>query len=154
MTNPGRVTDPNSMETTLTYDGRNRLLNMVTDGKTESRTYTAAGLVKTLTDGAGRTLQYGYNSSHGLPETLANPTGEYVSYAYDINYNLISKTLNNGQGIRTWYLGRDYGDPASNTDLSAGKPWKTIVRNQADTEDLENGVRVKLGKWGQSKIKY
>ena len=50
------------------------------------------------------------------------------------------------QNTRTWYLGQNYGDPASNTAFSAGKPWKTIVRNQADTEDFETddaGRRVK-----------
>nr|WP_320191894.1 hypothetical protein [uncultured Desulfobacter sp.] len=135
--NPGQIVDANNIETVFTYDGRNRLLTAITDGVTESLEYTAAGSLKSLTDRAGRTLQYEYNSDHGLPETITNPAGEYLSYAYDINYNLISETLNSGQATRTWYLGWDYGDPANNTALSAGKPWKTLVPNQADTQNLE-----------------
>lgn len=135
--NPGRVIDVRGVATDLTYDGWNRLLTFDTDGETVSREYTAAGLVKSLTDGAGRTLQYGYNTNHGLPETITNSAGETISYAYDINYNLISQTLRNDQGTSTWYLGKDYGDPAGNTGLAPGEPWKTIVRNQTDTENLE-----------------
>lgn len=135
----GNVTgsvDVNNIATIYTYDGRNRLVSTLIDGKVATQTYTTAGMIKDFTDRSFRTLSYAYNPK-GLLDKITNQAGEYLAYTYDVHSNLIEESVFNSQGAKTRYTGYNYGNPASNTDLSPGKPWKTIVRNQDNTADLE-----------------
>ena len=125
-------------------DGKNRLTQTIRDGIGSAQTYTAAGSVFGQTDGAGRTLTYAYNPK-GFLQKIINPAGEYLYYAYDENANRIEESIYSAQGIQNLYKGYDYGDPANNPELTPGKPWKLLQKNQEDTATLETVFKYQHG---------
>ncbi len=82
-------------------------------------------------------------------DRITNPAGDYLSYAFDNNANLTEESIFSSQGTRTRYKGYNYGDPANDFDLSPGKPWKAIVRNQDNTADLETVYQYSHGNVSQ-----
>ncbi|MDP9127106.1 MAG: DUF6531 domain-containing protein [Pseudomonadota bacterium] len=83
---PTQVTDPNSVVTNLTYDGRQRLLTsgVVTGGGTLTTTYlydSAGELTKTtLPDGSY--IANSYDNAHRLTR-VTNANSEYINYTLD-----------------------------------------------------------------------
>ena len=130
------VTDVNGVVTTFTYDGRNRQLSATRNGVTTSRTYTAAGELDTATDALSRTMDYAYNDA-GFVEKIMDPSGNFVYYAYNGLGKRTEESIHAADETLTHYRGTDWGDPANNPDLAAGKPWKSLHRNHDDTADLE-----------------
>ncbi len=139
-----RTVDENNIQTLFSYDGKNRLTQTIRDGIGSAQTYTAAGSVFGQTDGAGRTLTYAYNPK-GFLQKIINPAGEYLYYAYDENANRIEESIYSAQGIQNLYKGYDYGDPANNPELTPGKPWKLLQKNQEDTATLETVFKYQHG---------
>lgn len=147
--NPIEMTDINQIAHVFTYDGRNRLLSATIDGKTASQTYTAAGLIQSITDRSSRTLARTYNAQ-GLLDRITAPGNEYLFFGYDANHNLIESSAYSALGELTRYLGYDFGNPAANPDLSPGQPWKTLVRNPENTADLETVYQYRHGNLSQA----
>lgn len=128
--------DINSVETVFSYDGRNRILATTINSKTTSNTYSRSGEILSTTDRSNRTTSYGYNV-RGLVEKIISSNGDYLYFGYDINANMVEESIYSSQQIRTLFKGFDYGDPAANPNLAAGKPYQSIIRNQDNTQDLE-----------------
>lgn len=147
--NPTQMTDINGITHVFTYDGRNRLLSTTIDGKTAGQTYTAAGLIQSITDRSSRTRSRTYNA-HGLLDRITAPGNEYLSFGYDANHNLVESSAYSALGELTRYLGYDFGNPAANPDLSPGRPWKTRVRNPDNTADLETVYQYRHGNLSQA----
>ena len=139
-----RTVDENNIQTLFSYDGKNRLTQTIRDGVVSGQTYTAAGSVSGQVDGAGRTLTYTYNPK-GFLQKIINPAGEYLYYAYDETANRIEESIYSAQGIRNLYKGYDYGDPATNPELTPGKPWKLLQKNQDNTATLETVFKYQHG---------
>ncbi len=130
------TTDYNGVVTTYTYDGRNRRLSSASGSSMSSLSYTAAGKPLTATDRSGRTMDYTYNLK-GLLEKIIASNGDYLFFSYDVNTNRVEDSIYSSQGMNTFYRGYDFGDPVTNPDLAAGRPWKNLQRNQADTGTIE-----------------
>ena len=136
--------DQNNIEIIFTHDGRNRQLSAQTVGKTYAQSFTAAGKRSSVTDRSGQNTNYTYNSQ-GLLEKIINSNGEYLSFDYDANANKIEESIYSSQGTQTFFKGYDFGEPAANTDLAPGKPWKSISRNQDNTDNLETTYQYEHG---------
>ncbi len=134
--NVATVTDPNGIVTTITYDGRNRQLSTTRNGIPTSRTYTAGGELATTTDALDRTMDYTYNDA-GFMEKIIDPSGNFIYYGYNTLGQRIEESLYSADNTQAHYRGTDYGDPAANSELVSGKPWKSIHRNADDSADLE-----------------
>ncbi|MBU4130100.1 MAG: hypothetical protein KKF12_04705, partial [Proteobacteria bacterium] len=139
-----RTVDENTVQTLFSYDGKNRLTRTERNGVVSSLTYTSAGSVSGQTDGAGRTLTYAYTPK-GFLQKIMNPAGEYLYYAYDENANRIEESIYSAQGIQNLYKGYDYGDPATNPELTPGKPWKLLQKNQDNSATLETVFKYQHG---------
>ncbi|MHC4122456.1 MAG: RHS repeat-associated core domain-containing protein [Planctomycetota bacterium] len=125
--NLSNITDRNGNQITFTYDPNNWMpvygpseyfvdeawglvamsfrLTKITDdlNRDINFTYDANGLLSTVTDFAGRTWEYDYNSvtndleSVTSPNTPEYPSGLTITYTYDANHNLLTKTDANSQ---------------------------------------------------------
>jgi len=89
------------------------------NGNTTTLTYTGE-LLTTVTEPAGRTLQFNYNSNGNLNKVL-DSAGRFVEFTYDANGNL--NTVRNLNGEVTSYLYDSLGltaivDPQNNTVLT------------------------------------
>ncbi|MFO1323720.1 MAG: RHS repeat-associated core domain-containing protein [Burkholderiales bacterium] len=84
------LTRINRTKITFSAEG---LLQSVTDrnGNTQSLAYSSAGDLTSLTDTAGRVFTFSYDANHRIA-ALADPTGRIVRYGYDANGDLISVT--------------------------------------------------------------
>jgi YD repeat-containing protein len=65
---PLTITDPNGVLTTLSYDGRQRLVSLSTGGETITFSYYPTGLLKTLTSPDNSSLTYTYDGAHRLTQ--------------------------------------------------------------------------------------
>ncbi len=137
--NPGNVVDRNNVLTTFDqYDGRNRLLGWTTNGIPQSRSYDISGNIVTETDGAQRSIGFGYyDSTHGvlkngLLKTITDGRSNYQQYNYDDQGNINDVSFHRSTGERKFWQRFDYQSPDS-----PGKLWKIIRRNYEDTSDLE-----------------
>ncbi|MBU0910516.1 MAG: DUF2778 domain-containing protein [Proteobacteria bacterium] len=126
--NPGQITDYNSQITTLTYDGRNRLLSSTINGITSSRSFNTAGELATVTEPGNRTLTYDYYLT-GLLKSITDMAGDYLSYGYDAQGNRIKDDAYDNTGARKRQLIFDYQNPAD-----PGRLWRIIYP--------DNGVAV------------
>jgi YD repeat-containing protein len=132
--------DPNGVETSFTYDGRNRLLTTTRNGATTSTVYTERGKPDSVIDPAGRTMDFMYDAANHL-ERIVDPAGNFRHFQYDALGNPAREALfvsgsspeDNGKQTRRF----DYGDPLADAGLMAGKPWKSIRPNHDDTAELE-----------------
>jgi len=79
---PGKVTDPNGLETVFTYDARDRV-TQIKSGKTGAHwetltiAYTAYGNVQQITRPDGTWTKYAYDSAHGLIR-VEDPRGKMI----------------------------------------------------------------------------
>lgn len=80
---PETITDPNGVITALTYDDRGRVETMTVDTASIAAetafTYYPNGLLQSLTQPDGSSLEYFYNSAHQLIG-LENHEGDYIEY--------------------------------------------------------------------------
>jgi YD repeat-containing protein len=124
--NPGRITDPNGVETTYTYDGRNRIVSVEAAGIAETVNFNTAGRLAAITDGAGRTFSFSYDSTYGRLKEIGDPAENVIRYAYDHQGNPVEESAYDPAEIRHYYLRFDYHGPDR-----PGKLWKVI--NPDDT---------------------
>ena len=87
-----KMTDPNGLETTLTYDSRGRVLTTVETptvgtARTTTMSYDDVGLLQTLTTPDGVVLTYAYNDAHELISVTDNANNR-IDYTYDAMGNL------------------------------------------------------------------
>ncbi|MCG8619506.1 MAG: hypothetical protein MI802_25065, partial [Desulfobacterales bacterium] len=130
------ATDENQVQTTFTYDGRNRRTSSAVEGAAETQTFTAAGTPKLITDRAGRTRELSYDTK-GLLQRLTDSSGNYLLYTRDENGNPVEESIYSAAGVKTLFRGYDYGDPSSDASLAPGKPAKALARNAEDSATLE-----------------
>jgi len=130
------IIDQNNIETTFSHDGRNRQITKLINGKISAQTFTAAGKLSTVTDRSEQITNYTY-TSQGYLEKIIQSNGDYLLFDYDSNAKRIKESIYSAQEIQTFFKGYDFGDPVANPDLSPGKPWKSIIRNQDNTDNLE-----------------
>ena len=115
------ATDVNDILTTLTYDGKNRILTSTRDGKTSARTYTLSGEIETITDAELRTLTYAYETQYGHLDKTTDVPGNYHQYGYDTHGNINQDFIYDSTATLQKKNNYNY----EGTDLP-GKLWKQI----------------------------
>ncbi len=84
---PLHFTDPNGIETTLTYDERDRLLTQTVDGDTTTYDYDLHGNLISVETPDGTLLSYEYDPARRLT-AIEDETGSRIEYEYDLESNL------------------------------------------------------------------
>lgn len=79
---PLTVTDPNGIDTTATYDARQRLTSSETAGETTTYSYYPDELLRRITAPDGSFIEYGYDAAHRVTDTS---DGEGNSIHYTLN---------------------------------------------------------------------
>ena len=78
----GRLTDPNGLTTTLSYDLRGRLTSRSTGGETTSYSYDGVGNLTQVSLPAGGSYSYTYDAAHRLTDITDN-LGNRIHYTLD-----------------------------------------------------------------------
>jgi len=102
-----KMTDPNGLITTNTYDARQRLLTQTVGTLTTSLQYDGVGQVTKLTFPDSSYLNYTYDAAHRLTQ-IADGLNNTVTYTLDTEGNRISEQLKDPSGNLTKTLTRSY----------------------------------------------
>jgi RHS repeat-associated protein len=92
-----RITDPNGMVTTLTYNARGKLKTLARSGITTTYTYDNVGQLTKVNLPDGREYTYAYDAAHRLT-SITSKTGEKLTYLLDNAGNRLSETLTDATG--------------------------------------------------------
>lgn len=133
--NVGTVTDINGVQTTYTYDGRNRVLSTNRNGVVTSQTYTLAGDLQSTTDAESRTSTFTYDTTYGRLTRISDPAGNSLRYAYDAQGNRIEDSAYDAGDTRRRYLRYDYQHPES-----PGRLWKEIYPDDSEIVYAYDGM--------------
>lgn len=78
----GRITDPNGLVTTLSYDARGRLTARTEGSETTSYQYDGVGQLTRITLPDTSTIQYTYDNAHRLTD-ITDVDGNHIHYTLD-----------------------------------------------------------------------
>ena len=78
-----KLVDANGRETTLTYDGNDRLAQVTVPGGQHAHlTYDGSGRLSTVTDAVGDTYTYGYSGADTKVTSITEPSGREIEFTY------------------------------------------------------------------------
>jgi len=85
-------TDINGVITEMTYDSRNRLIQVIRNSRIIQYAYNRQGQIKQLTDELGRKTSFAYNDQN-QPTRVTYPSGNYtiLNYAYLPSYTEVTE---------------------------------------------------------------
>ena len=104
---PGRMTDPNGVETVLSYDARNRLTGVTTPAGTTTRGYDPVGNLIRLDLPNGNRMLYSYDPANRLSQ-VADSLGNRITYTYDAAGNRTAEEIRDPSGTLTRALSSEY----------------------------------------------
>ncbi len=133
--------DRNGNTNTLTYNSG--LLTSVSDtyGRTIQFTYNASNELSTVTDPLGRVTTFQYDAQYRELTQIMDPAGQTVTYTYNSQYQMTSKTDLDG---RTYYYMYKSLEPFAVSD-SSGQPWLSMS-NSDDWAVNETNVAYNLSR--------
>jgi RHS repeat-associated protein len=116
--------DPNQNITTMSYNASG-LLTSVTDpfGRTLQFTYNASNKLSSVTDPLGRTTTFQYDSQARMPTQITDPMGNTVQYTYNAQYQMTRKVDRDG---RMYFYTYKSLRPFMVTDGN-GQPWFSLT---------------------------
>jgi len=98
---PTKITDPNSVETDLVYDNRNRLTSKTVkatpSNEVTSFTYIKSGQPNVITLPDSSTITYAYDNAQRLT-TITNTAGETINYTLNAAGKATTTTIKNSGG--------------------------------------------------------
>lgn len=94
---PGRITDPNGLETDLVYDTRGRLASVTTGGESTSYSYDGADQLTRVDMADGSYMRYTYDAAHRLTD-LTDSVGNTIHYTLDNMGNRIKEEVKDPGG--------------------------------------------------------
>jgi RHS repeat-associated protein len=95
---PQSITDINGVETTFIFDAAGKVLSFTRDGKTTLYGYDNVGRMLSVTLPGGRVVTYTYTAA-GLVETITDNLGNYIRYTYDTEGNRIREEIHDDTGV-------------------------------------------------------
>lgn len=94
--NVGRITDPNDLQTNLTYDASGKVLSRSVLNSSETQTtqylYNGSGLLNIVTFPDGNTLTYTYDLADRLIK-IKNRDGDIKRYGHNVNSDLTASII-------------------------------------------------------------
>ena len=125
---PRKITGPDKLVTTLTYDHQGNVLSATAGGITTRFTYDAAGRLMTAERPGKRIVRYGY--ANGLPASVTIHPGHRTSWSRDTKGRIKRQDIHTSAGARTFTLGQHY-DKAGNL-YALSYPGSAVERHYYD----------------------
>jgi RHS repeat-associated protein len=97
---PLTITDPNGVETTLTYDARQRLTSLTTGGELTAFEFWPTGLLKKVTQPDSSFALYTYDDAHRLYK-IEDGLGNRLQYTLDAMGNHTAENVYDPSGLLT-----------------------------------------------------
>ena len=135
-----RITDPNGVNTDLTYYPRGWLKTHTVSGAQTSFTYTAYGAVQTITDPDGVTTTFGYDTAHRLTQ-ITDALGNYIQYTLDAAGDKTGESVYDSAGTLHKSLTRTFNTLGQLTSVVDGLNKTVLSASYSDSYDA-NGNRV------------
>lgn len=101
--------DANGVVSNYTYDSRGRLLAMDVGGQSSSYTYTATGLISSITQSSGTVTNYTYDVA-GRLVAVTDGLGNKIQYSLDLMSKEIGKTINYPGGVLSQQVVNSYNN--------------------------------------------
>lgn len=103
----GRITDPNGLVTTLTYNSRGWLASRTVGNETTTYTYDGVGQLTRVTQPDGAAVNYTYSDAHHLTG-ITDDAGNSIVYALDLLGNRIGEQVLDVNGVLARKVTRIY----------------------------------------------
>jgi RHS repeat-associated protein len=132
-----RITDPNGVNTDLTYYPRGWLKTRTVGGAQTSFTYTAYGAVQTITDPDGVTTTFGYDTAHRLTK-ITDALGNTIQYTLDAAGDKTGESVYDSTGTLHKSLSRTFNTLGQLTTVVDGLN-HTVFNASASTSYDANG---------------
>jgi RHS repeat-associated protein len=132
-----RLTDPNGVNTDLTYYPRGWLKTRTVGGVQTSFTYTAYGAVQTITDPDGVTTTFGYDTAHRLTQ-ITDALGNTIQYTLDAAGDKTGESVYDSTGTLHKRLTRTFNTLGQLTTVVDGLN-HTVFNASASTSYDANG---------------
>jgi RHS repeat-associated protein len=132
-----RITDPNGVNTDLTYYPRGWLKTRAVSGAQTSFTYTAYGAVQTITDPDGVTTTFGYDTAHRLTQ-ITDALGNTIKYTLDAAGDKTGESVYDSTGTLHKSLTRTFNTLGQLTTVVDGLN-NTVFNASASTSYDANG---------------
>ena len=148
---PTRITDPNGVATTLTYDVRGRLRTRTVNAgnplaETTGFDYDNAGQLVKVTMPDGSFLRYQYDAAHRLTE-IGDSLGNVIQYTLDAMGNRIKEDVFDPSDrlMRTQRRIYDVAQPALQRHRRGGPDVRLLVRRQRQPQDEHRSAEPEHG---------
>jgi RHS repeat-associated protein len=115
---PGKIIDPNGVQTLLTYDDRQRLTSRSTAGETTAYTYDSIGQLTFVTAPDGSWVHYEYDGARRLAG-IDDSFGNSIDYALDNMGNRTEEKVNDHLGVLRQSRTREF-DALSRLSVETG----------------------------------
>ena len=132
-----RITDPNGVNTDLTYYPRGWLKTRTVGGAQTSFTYTAYGTVQTITDPDGVATTFGYDTAHRLTQ-ITDALGNTIKYTLDAAGDKTGESVYDNTGTLHKSLTRTFNTLGQLTTVVDGLD-HTVFNASASTSYDANG---------------
>jgi len=145
----GRVTDPNGLIATMTYDSRGRIKTRTTAANNAVITYNynTTGDIASVTDAMGVTMTHAYETTYGRLDKITDPTGNYLKYSYDDKGNRIEQGYYKSTNTRTYQMRYNYQHPTYPGRLyKVTNPDNTFTEYNYDTTGNISSIKDPRGK--------
>jgi len=134
-----RVTDPNGVNTDMTYTPRGWLASRSVGGSAATFTYMPYGSVKTLTDPDGVATTFGYDSAHRLTD-ITDAQGNDIHYTLDAAGNKTAEQISTASGTVVHSLSRSYNALGQLTALVDGLSQTILNAGYSDSYDANGNL--------------
>ncbi len=142
-----QMTEPNGLETSMTYDARGNVLTVtqtpdVGSAITTTMTYDDAGQLATLTTPEGLVLTYTHSAAHYL-ESVTDNLGNEITYTYDAMGNLTDEQTYDPYSVLTRSMEYAYGVDDRLENITNGTVDTTLAIDlmgnlTSETDGLQN----------------
>ncbi len=143
---PLRVVDPNGLQTTLTYDVRQRLVSRDVGGELTAYEYDPAGQLTKTTLPDGSYLSFSYDAAHRLT-AVSDSLGNRIAYTLDATGNRVKEDALDPSGALAQTRAREY-DALNRLArvIGASDPAAQITRRQYDAAGNLTQITDPLGR--------
>jgi len=134
-----RLTDPNGVNTDMTYTPRGWLASRSVGGSTTTFTYMPYGNVKTLTDPDGVVTTFGYDTAHRLTD-ITDAQGNDIHYTLDAAGNKTAEQISTASGTVVHSLSRSYNALGQITAVIDGLSQTVFNAGYSDSYDANGNL--------------